>query len=192
MTSTYKLEVSYNDLMNIYSKKHPGSDRDGIKRAYVFANEKHGGVRRKSGEPYINHCLRAARLLAEHGFESDCLIAALLHDVIEDCDVSLAEIREKFGRQVAKIVDTVTSLNDRDYDGRKLTKKQRDILSDAKLLKKMNLPALYVKIADRIDNLSTISCFSEEKRLRKAQHTREMLIPLAEEAKAFYFVIWDK
>ena len=188
MTSTYKLEVSYNDLMNIYSKKHPGSYRDGIKRAYVFANEKHGGVRRKSGEPYINHCLRAARLLAEHGFESDCLIAALLHDVIEDCDVSLAEIREKFGRQVAKIVDTVTSLNDRDYDGRKLTKKQRDILSDAKLLKKMNLPALYVKIADRIDNLSTISCFSEEKRLLKAQHTREMLIPLAEEAKAFYFV----
>ena len=188
MTSTYKLEVSYNDLTNIFSQKHPGADRDGIKRAYVFANEKHGGVRRRSGEPYINHCLRAARLLAEHGFDSICMMAALLHDVVEDCDVTLTQVRELFGREVAKTVDAVTALSDRDYDGRRLTKKQRDILSDAKFLNKVNTRALYVKIADRIDNLSTISCFSEEKRLLKAQHTREMLIPLAQKAGAFYFV----
>lgn len=188
MTSAYKLEVSYNDLTNIFSQKHPGADRDGIKRAYTFANEKHGGIRRKSGEPYINHCLRTARLLAEHGFDSICLIAALLHDVVEDCDVTLAQIREMFGREAARTVDAVTSLSDRDYDGCKLTKKQRDILSDAKLLNKMNTRALYVKIADRIDNLSTISCFSEEKKLLKAQHTREMLIPMAKKAGAYYFV----
>ena len=188
MTSKYKLEVSYNDLTNIFSQKHPGADRDGIKRAYAFANEKHGGTRRKSGEPYINHCLRTARLLAEHGFDSICLIAALLHDVVEDCDVTLTQIREMFGREAARTVDAVTSLSDRDYDGRKLTKKQRDILSDAKLLNKMNTRALYVKIADRIDNLSTISCFSEEKKLLKAQHTREMLIPMAKKAGAYYFV----
>ena len=188
MTSKYKLEVSYNDLTNIFSQKHPGADRDGIKRAYAFANEKHGGVRRRSGEPYINHCLRAARLLAEHGFDSICMMAALLHDVVEDCDVTLTQIRELFGREVAKTVDAVTALSDRDYDGRRLTKKQRDILSDAKFLNKVNTRALYVKIADRIDNLSTISCFSEEKRLLKAQHTREMLIPLAQKAGAFYFV----
>lgn len=188
MKSTYKLEVSYNDLTNIFSQKHPGADRDGLKRAYTFANEKHGGIRRKSGEPYINHCLRAARLLAEHGFDSVCLIAALLHDVVEDCDVTLTQVREMFGREVARTVDAVTSLSDRDYDGHKLTKKQRDILSDAKLLNKMNTRALYVKIADRIDNLSTISCFSEEKKLLKAQHTREMLIPMAKKAGAFFFV----
>ena len=188
MTSKYKLEVSYNDLTNIFSQKHPGADRDGIKRAYAFANEKHGGVRRRSGEPYINHCLRAARLLAEHGFDSICMMAALLHDVVEDCDVTLTQVRELFGREVAKTVDAVTALSDRDYDGRRLTKKQRDILSDAKFLNKVNTRALYVKIADRIDNLSTISCFSEEKRLLKAQHTREMLIPLAQKAGAFYFV----
>ena len=122
MTSTYKLEVSYNDLTNIFSQKHPGADRDGIKRAYAFANEKHGGVRRRSGEPYINHCLRAARLLAEHGFDSICMMAALLHDVVEDCDVTLTQVRELFGREVAKTVDAVTALSDRDYDGRRLTK----------------------------------------------------------------------
>lgn len=188
MTSTYKLEVSYNDLTNIYSQKHPGADRDGIKRAYAFANEKHGGVRRRSGEPYINHCLRAARLLAEYGFDSVCMMAALLHDVVEDCDVTLTQVRELFGREIARTVDAVTALSDRDYDGRKLTKKQRDILSDAKFLNQVNTRALYVKIADRIDNLSTISCFSEEKRLLKAQHTREVLIPLAQKAGAFFFV----
>ena len=190
MTSAYKLEVNYNDLTNIFSKKHPGADRDGIKRAYLFAKEKHGGARRKSGEPYINHPLRAARLLAEHGFDSDYLISALLHDVVEDCDVTLGEIRGMFGREVAKTVDAVTSLSDKDYDGHRLTKKQRDILSDTKFLNQANTRALYVKIADRIDNLSTISCFSEEKRLLKAQHTREMLIALAKEAEAFYFVDW--
>ncbi len=190
MTSTYKLEVSYNDLTNIFSQKHPGADRDGIKQAYAFANEKHGGVMRRSGEPYINHCLRAARLLAEYGFDSICLMAALLHDVVEDCDVTLPQVRELFGREVARTVDAVTALSDRDYDGRKLTKKQRDILSDTKFLNQANTRALYVKIADRIDNLSTISCFSEEKRLLKAQHTREMLIPLGIEARAFFFVDW--
>ena len=190
MTITYKLGVRYNDLTNIFSKKNPGADRDGIRRAYTFASEKHGGVTRKSGEPYINHPLRAARLLAEYGFDSDCLISAILHDVVEDCDVALSEIREMFGREVAKTVDAVTSLSDRDYDGRKLTKKQRDILSDTKFLNQANTRALYVKIADRIDNLSTIACFSEEKRLLKAQHTREMLIPLAKKARAFFFVDW--
>ena len=190
MTREYKTEVSYNDLTNIFSKKHPGADRDDIKRAYAFADEKHSGVSRKSGEPYINHCLRAARLLAEYGFDSECLTAALLHDVVEDCDVTNRQIREMFGREVAKTVDAVTALSDRDYDGRKLTKKQRDILSDAKFLNKANTRALYVKIADRIDNLSTIACFSEEKRLLKARHTREMLIPLAQKARAFFFVDW--
>ena len=190
MSKEYKTEVSYNDLTNIFSKKHPGADRDDIKRAYAFAEEMHSGTLRISGEPYINHCLRTARLLAEYGFESEYLTAALLHDVVEDCNVTIRQIGEMFGRDVAKTVDAVTALSDRDYDGRKLTIKQRDILSDAKFLNKANTRALYVKIADRIDNLSTIACRSEEKRILKAQHTREMLIPLAQKAQAFFFVDW--
>lgn len=185
---TYKTDISYNELMNIYTRRHPGGERDRIKTAFLFASEKHEGKMRKSGEPYINHPLRTARLLAEHGFGEDYLIAALLHDVVEDCNVPLSEIRDLFGRTVAKTVDAVTSLSDRDFNGQKLTKKKIDLLSDAKLQNKMNIMALYVKIADRIDNLSTISCFSEKKQLLKAQHTREILIPMAIQAKAFFFV----
>lgn len=185
---TYKWDVSYNEIMNIYTTKHPNGDRDGIKRAWQYASEKHEGTRRGSGEPYIQHPMRSARLLAELGFESEVLIAALLHDVVEDCDVPLSEIRRLFGRPVAKIVDTVTELSDRDFDGKKLSKKQIDILSDARLQDKMSIRALYVKIADRIDNLSTLSGVKEEKRIPKAVHTREILIPMAKRADAFYFV----
>lgn len=185
---TYKTDVNYNELMNIYTRKHPGGERDRIKLAFLFARDKHAGKMRKSGEPYINHPLRTARLLAEHGFGEDYLIAALLHDVVEDCDASLSEIRNMFGRAVAKTVDAVTSLSDRDFNGQKLTKKKIDLLSDAKLQNKMNIMALHVKLADRIDNLSTISCFSEEKQLLKAHHTREILLPMAIQAKAFFFV----
>ena len=185
---TYKWDVSYNEVMNIYTTMHPDGDREGIKRAYQFADEKHAGVKRGSGEPYIQHPLRVARLLAQHGFESDCLIAAFLHDVVEDCGVTLTEIRELFGGPIEKIVDTVTSLSDRDFDGQNLTKSQLDILSDARLQDKMNIRALYVKIADRIDNLETISGVREEKRIPKAVHTREILIPMAAQANAYYFV----
>lgn len=184
----YKLDVSYNEIMNIYTARHPEGDRAGIKAAWQYAKEKHAGVKRGSGEPYINHPMRVARLLAGQGCDSDCLMAALLHDVVEDCDVPLSEIRRKFGGSVAKIVDAVTALSDRDFDGRKPSKNQIDRLSDARLQVKMNIQALYVKIADRIDNLSTISGVKEEKRLPKAEHTREILIPMAEKANAYHYV----
>ena len=184
MINDYKLDVSFSELINTYLSKHPDGDRSGVKRAWQYANEKHSGVKRGSGEPYINHPLRVARILANQGFDSEYLMAALLHDVVEDCDVPLSETRDLFGNTVAEIVDAVTSLSDRDFDGEKPSKKQLDTLSDARLQDKMNIRALYVKIADRIDNLSTLSGVKEEKRMPKAEHTREILIPMAKKANA--------
>lgn len=185
---SYRWDVSYNEVMNIYTSVHPDGDREGIRRAYQYAARKHEGMKRGSGEPYIHHPLRAARFLAQHGFDSELLIAVLLHDIVEDCDVPLSEIREVFGDDIAKIVDAVTSLSDRDFTGEKPSKKKIDTLSDARLQDKMNIRALYVKIADRVDNLMTISGVKEEKRIPKAEHTREILIPMAIQANAFYFV----
>lgn len=184
----YKLDVTFDEILYYYTKYHRSGDREGIKRAFHYAEEKHRGVKRGSGEPYINHPMRTARLLAEQGFDSDYLIAALLHDIVEDCDVPLSEIRNLFGNRVAKTVDAVTALSDRDFGEKKPSKIKRDRLSDAKLQEKMTVKALYVKIADRIDNLSTIHGVKEEKRLPKAEHTREILIPMAERAKAYYYV----
>lgn len=182
----YELKVEFSDIMNIYSKNHKVGNKNGIKRAYHFAEEKHAGVNRGSGEPYINHVLRAARSVAEWGAESDVIMAALLHDVVEDCDVTLEDIEKQFDSSVADIVDAVTALSDKDFDAANhtLPKAQKDMLSDAKLQRKMNSKALLVKIADRIDNLNTISGVKEEKRIPKAEHTKAIIIPMARLAKA--------
>ena len=118
--------------MNAYSKNHKVGNKNGIKRAYHFAEEKHAGVTRGTGEPYINHALRTARSVAEWGAESDVIMAALLHDVIEDCGVTEDDIEKKFDSNVAEIVDTVTALSDKDFDSTSgtLTKTQKDLLSD--------------------------------------------------------------
>ena len=143
---------------------------------------------RGTGESYLYHPMRVAKLIAEWGFDSDLIAAAMLHDVIEDTDTTLSEITDTFGPSVADIVDAVTALSDKDFADHMLTKTQRDLLSDTRLQKKINSRALYVKIADRIDNLSTLSGVEEAKRIPKAEHTREIIIPMAKLANAYRFV----
>ena len=184
----YVTTVDFKDIMNLYSRNHKVGNRQVIKKAYEYAAGKHAGVFRGTQEPYINHPLRVARLVTEWGFESDVIAAALLHDVVEDCDTPLSEIDEFFGSNVAQIVDVVTALSDKDFSDHTLTKAQKDLLSDARLQKKMNDRALYVKIADRIDNLNTLSGVKEEKRIPKAEHTREIIIPMARLESAYHFV----
>ena len=175
----YERKVSISDVMDSYSDNHKVGDKKIIRKAYEYAACKHMGMKRGSGEPYINHPLRVARLIAQWGFESDTIAAALLHDVVEDCQAELKEIETLFGSNAAQVVDAVTALSDKDFSDHTLTKVQRDILSDARLQRKMNEKALYVKIADRIDNLSTLDGVPEEKRIPKAEHTREIIIPMA-------------
>lgn len=184
----YALVVTFNDIMNYYSKNHKVGNKHGIKKAFEYANEKHKGALRGSGEPYINHPLRVAKLIAEWGFESDVIIAALLHDILEDCNTELSEIDELFGSNVSTIVDAVTALSDKDFADHVPSKSQKDLLSDARLQKKMNNKALYVKIADRLDNLNTLFGVPEVKRIPKAEHTREIIIPMAKMANAYRFV----
>lgn len=184
----YEMIVSISDIMNDYNNNHKVGNKRGIRDAYEYAAEKHSNMKRGTGEPYINHPLRVAKHIATWGFESDVIMAALLHDVVEDCDVPLSEIEERFGTNVADIVDAVTQLSDKDFADHTLTKAQKDLLSDVRLQKKMHDKALYVKIADRIDNLSTLSGVKESKRIPKAEHTREIIIPMAKVQKAYRFV----
>ena len=183
----YKMDVSLNEILEIYSQNHKVGNKQGIKRAYAFAAKCHAGQKRGTGEPYIKHPLRAARFVAEWGAESDVIIAALLHDVAEDCDVPLSDINEHFGSNVGDIVNAVTALSDKDFANHTLTKEQKDILSDAKMQTNIDLKSLYVKIADRIDNLCTLDGVRPEKRIPKAEHTREIIIPMARLAKADRF-----
>lgn len=177
----------YTDIVKVYSQHHPIGNKQDLIRAYEYASQKHAGQKRGSGEAYIKHPLRTARSCAKWRADKDVIMAALLHDVAEDCNTPLSEIEKSFGPNVAAIVDAVTSLSDRDFDHHTLTKAQRDILSDAKLQRKMNYKALLVKVADRIDNLQTMSGVKVDKRIPKAEHTREIIVPMCRLAQAYHF-----
>lgn len=184
----YDLQVSFDDILEIYSKNHMSDDRKIVLQAYEYAEKKHAGITRGTGEAYICHPLRVAKQIAEWGGSSELIAAAILHDIVEDCDTTIDELEVMFGHEIASTVDDVTALSDKDFEDHTLTKKQRNILSDAKLQRRMNAKAICIKVADRIDNLNTLSGVSEEKRIPKAEHTREIIIPMAMLMKAFHFV----
>ncbi len=103
------MEIS--NLMEVLPKRYSPADQDLLQRAYRFAAKAHKGQKRVSGEPYINHCLAVAIILAELHVPPVVVAAGLLHDTVEDTDVTLADIRKEFGDEVAKLVDGVTKLS---------------------------------------------------------------------------------
>ncbi|MBQ3666249.1 MAG: HD domain-containing protein [Lachnospiraceae bacterium] len=184
----YKTIICIDDIIKEFKKNHKIANKKIVRIAYEFALSMHDGQKRKTGEPYIMHCLRAARFIAAWGFDSDVICAALLHDCIEDCNTSLEEITEEFGSAIAQIVDAVTSLDQELKNTAGLTKEEIDHMSDIKLKEKMTEKALFVKAADRLDNLHTIDGFPEEKKIKKALHTREIIIPMLLKEEAFQII----
>lgn len=189
--NTPKTVITIDDIINTMKAKHAVFYKNSIKKAAKYAEEMHKGVPRLSGEPYINHPIRVAYSVASWGLESEAVVAALLHDVVEDCEgVSTETISKMFSVRIANLVDSVTSVDSiiSNAEKKKLTKSDIDRMSDTKLIKNMNRTALLIKIADRLDNLTTIGCFSIEKQVKKARDTREILIPLAEIAGAYQLI----
>ena len=176
----YVLNMSFEQVMDAVSRHHTIYPVDSLRKAYEFANEKHKNVKRSTGEDYIMHPLRVAYKLASLGCECNWVIAALLHDVVEDVDeVSLTDIETMFGAEVARIVDGVTKIDKRQPPYDKLSRNEIHKLTDVKLLSTRNDAAVMVKLADREDNLHTIEGLPETKRIEKAKHTMEILVPLA-------------
>ena len=175
----YEMFASYNDILRLVCANHKIPNKTLLKKAYDYALESHKNQSRISGEPYHLHPVRVARYVAEWGFESDVVIAALLHDVLEDCEISKEDIEKTFNSEVSDMVDTVTNLNQDLKDMEGLTQEEIQALSDAKLQKYMSDRALYIKLADRLDNLNTIDCLPKERQIKKALHTREIIIPMA-------------
>lgn len=179
-------------------EKHFVPDTACIIAAYRLAKDAHCGVLRQSGEPYLNHPLSVAEILAKIGVESSVIAAALLHDVIEDTDVRRAEISLRCGEQVAKLVDAVTSVH-RDYaesyrlDEYSSDKTEMDTKSFEKLVRTVEVNrrmifALYIKAADRIHNLRTIDVMSGIKKHHKTDETEYDYLPLLNRFGLRYFV----
>ena len=161
----------------LYSKKVVDDALDYIKAKYE-------GQMRKSGEPYQYHPMRVAKFLSDLGFDTNVVIAGLLHDIVEDCNTLLTEIRELYGPDIAGLVDCVTAVSKLDAGYNAVDKVTLDTMSDVMLFHAMSTHALYIMIADRIDNLRTIDVCGESKQFAKAEHTRDVLIPIVRRAGA--------
>ncbi len=162
-------------LAAVHRELHPKADLALLQRAYDVAEQKHSHQQRKSGDPYITHPLAVSTILAELGMDTTTLVAALLHDTVEDTDYSLYRLTEDFGDEVAQLVDGVT----------KLDKVKLGAAAEAETIRKMVIAmardprVLVIKLADRLHNMRTMRFLPPEKQARKAKETLEVLAPLA-------------
>jgi GTP pyrophosphokinase len=162
-------------LLAIHRSNHPKVDARLLQRGYDVAEECHRGQLRKSGDPYITHPLAVATILAELGMDTTTLVAALLHDTVEDTGLGLDRIGAEFGDDVAHLVDGVT----------KLDKVKFGDAAEAETIRKMvvamsrDVRVLVIKLADRLHNMRTLRFLPPEKQERKARETLEVLAPLA-------------
>jgi len=152
-----------------------------VEEAYKFAAEKHEGQLRLSGDPYLEHPLQTAYILAELQMDASSLAAALLHDIPEDTDVPIEDIEAKFGQEIAKLVDGTTKLGKVSL----VTTGAGDGATQAENLRKMlvamaeDLRVVFIKLADRLHNMRTLDALPKERQLVNAQETLEIYAPLA-------------
>lgn len=149
-----------------------------VRRAYEFSAKAHAGQHRISGEPYIHHPLEVARILADMHMDHQTLIAAILHDVIEDTPTAKTEIRRKFGKDVAELVDGVSKLTQITFDSH--AEAQAHNFRKMLLAMSNDIRVILLKLADRLHNMRTLGALPTEKRRRIARETLEIYAPIAQ------------
>ncbi len=172
-------EELWEDLKKKYLSYRPESELAVVEKAYEVAREKHKDQKRKSGEPYIIHPLNTAIIVTEIGMDRDTVVGALLHDVVEDTDMTLDQVREMFGDDVALLVDGVTKLTQLSLDADKI-EQQAESLRKMFIAMAKDIRVVLIKLADRLHNLRTLQYQSEKKRYEKARETLDIYAPLAE------------
>ena len=172
-----KPNEEFQRLLDTIHSYQPQASCDDVKRAYQIASEAHKEQFRVSGEPYILHPLAVAQILAEMKIDTTTITASLLHDVVEDTVMSLDDIKENFGKEVAFLVDGVTKLSRLDYR----TKEDQQLNSMRKMFLAMakDVRVVVIKLADRLHNMRTLRYMRSDKQKRIAQETLEIFAPLA-------------
>ena len=165
----------------------PGLDLDGellarldvdlLARAYQFSERAHHGQKRSSGEPFVAHCVAVARILAELHLDSLTVASGLIHDVVEDTAVTVADIEKEFGPEMAGIVDGVTKIGTIAFQSRE----ERQVENYRKLLLSIakDVRVILIKLADRLHNMRTLDYLPVDKRVRIAQETMDLYAPMA-------------
>jgi len=160
-----KKYITFDDELNV------------IKKAYQYASDAHMGMLRKSGEPYIQHPISVAMILTDIYADYQTICAALLHDTVEDTNTTIEEIEEKFGKEIAFLVDGVTKINQINFS----TESEATIAYQRKIFVGLSedVRVIIIKLADRLHNMRTLWALSEERQKKNAKETLEILTPIA-------------
>ncbi|UQZ88053.1 GTP pyrophosphokinase [Deltaproteobacteria bacterium Smac51] len=169
--------VRIEDIMESLTRNHPGVDVSLVQRAYIYAASAHQGMMRRSGEPYLNHPLAVAAILCDMKLDVATVAAGLLHDTIEDTDATFDEIAQKFGREVATIVDGVTKISKMNFSS--ATERKAGNMRKMILAMLTDLRVILVKLADRLNNMRTLGFMPDYKQEQIASETLEIFAPLA-------------
>jgi GTP diphosphokinase / guanosine-3',5'-bis(diphosphate) 3'-diphosphatase len=169
--------ISVDDLIALVRDYNPKTNADRIAAAYDFGRDMHHGQFRRSGEPYFSHPVAVAAILTEQQLDDATIITALLHDTIEDTDASYGGVAEKFGDEVAMLVDGVTKLTNLQLSSHET--KQAENFRKLFMAMSRDLRVILVKLADRLHNMRTIRSMAAEKQIQKARETMDIYAPLA-------------
>jgi len=167
-----------NDLTNMVSSYLDPHQIERIFQAYQFSAKAHEGQQRLSGEPYIHHPLEVAGILGEMHMDHQTLMAAILHDVIEDTPTAKDEIRKKFGKNVAELVDGVSKLTQIHFDS--VEEAQAQNFRKMLMAMSQDIRVILVKLADRLHNMRTLGSLRYEKRMRISRETLDIYVPIAQ------------
>lgn len=167
----------YSELQSLTSDNFNDEQKDLVERAYKLAKEAHNGQLRKSGQPYIIHPLSVAIILAQMGMDAASIAASLLHDVVEDTDISKDDIVKSFGNEIAELVDGVTKLGKVSLSNKE--EQQAENIRKMLIAMSQDIRVIIIKLADRLHNMRTLQFMREQKRRDIAKETLEIYAPIA-------------
>ena len=167
----------FDSLLSVIKKSGKEFDLDLIRRAYDFAAAAHSGQKRLSGEPYIVHPISVACIVVELGMDSESIAAALLHDVVEDTDTTLAQIQKEFGPSIAELIDGLTKISKIAYSDRE--EEQAENIRKMLIAMADDIRVIIIKLADRLHNMRTLEFQPPQKQLDKSLESMEVFAPIA-------------
>jgi len=164
------------ELIDTFEAKNHNVNKGLISKVFFFAKMAHEGQKRKGGADFFIHPLEVAKMLSKLGADEETVCAALLHDVVEDTEVTLEEVRKEFGEKIAFLVEALTKTS-LDFENKKERKAR--YREQVKKAAEVDRRVLLIKLADRLHNIKTLQVFDEKKRVRIVKETLDFYVPLA-------------